>query len=229
MVAAMLEDCGQCDLRIAPVAALDAGRRAHLRVAPVGADHKASLQWSEALAGEAHAVRLRFNRADETGDHAQAGSFGRLLGEKPGQVGILDIPAEGLQPDLGGPELDRRLAEQAAAVIDEAHHFQRRCLFQQGVLHAELGQHPPGTVEQGDGASVTRRRDRAEQGDAAAFPAQRQRGRQADGAGAHDGDIDLIGSVRAHRPWLADARRLGHGPQSRKVRSALGTDAFPAR
>ena len=49
-------------------------------------------------------------------------------GEGFGQLRILDVPAEGVEPDLGGVEFDRRLAEQAAGIVDEPHHGERRGL-----------------------------------------------------------------------------------------------------
>ncbi len=153
MVAGMGDNRGQRALRIIPVASGDAGRLAHPRAAPIGPDDEARPQ-RKALARQQDAVLVGRDPGDEARLVADPGRGGEPGRQRRDQLGILDIPAEGGQPDLGGAELDRGLAEQAAGVVDEPHHGQRRGLVGQRVMQAELAEQPPGAVEQGDGAAV---------------------------------------------------------------------------
>ena len=184
MVAAMAEDRRQRDLRIAPVARRDPG----------GLPHRASCRPSapttrRALSGAkpspasmTPSPSARDRRRPAPASSAIAASACDPRRERRDQLGILDIPAEGLRarpptrgtrPAAGGTgcRCRRRAASPPAA---------RPCRRAPPCRPSSLEQ-TPGAVEQGDGAAVARGGGGAEQRDAAARPAPapaRPRGRR---------------------------------------------------
>jgi len=212
---------GQRALRIIPVAGGDAGRLSHPRAAPIGADDELGPQ-REALPRQPDAVGLGRDAGDQPRLMPDRAVLGELRRQGCDQLGVLDIPAEGRQPDFGGAELDRRLAEQAAGVVDEAHHGERRGPVGQRVDQAEFAEQPPGAVEQGDGAAVAMGRDRAEQGNAASAFGQRERGREPGCAGPDDGDVDLVHAWCRHAVLVTPAGRdLPRGGASQDRRDVM--------
>ena len=81
----------------------------------------------------------------------------RLRPREPRQFGhqgrVLDIQAEGRQPDLGRLEVHRRLAEQRIGIVDDAHDLERCADGVQPVADAEAPHEPQRAVEQRDGAA----------------------------------------------------------------------------
>ena len=118
-------------LRIGPRPGFDPGDLAQLGIAPVGRRRtRLALKPSPPSARVRTAARPRRHRSRSrmAGDEGQVRRMpARRLGEQfSTRVGVLDVPAEGIEADLAGPERGRRRAEQAARIVDDAHGLERR-------------------------------------------------------------------------------------------------------
>ncbi|MFK4683965.1 hypothetical protein ABIF39_005722 [Bradyrhizobium diazoefficiens] len=103
----------------------DAGSLPAQRMPAVGADHEAGCE--ELRGGRADRDIVGFNDdafglVVETDD---PGQLGRALFQRQHQRAVVDVVAEGVEPDLVTGEADLRRPEQPAGVVDEAHDFER--------------------------------------------------------------------------------------------------------
>src|SRR5581483_10105407 len=99
---------GQRGLRIARTVGVDACRRAAQRAAAVGADgeprrHGAAVPNVNGYGGLADVDRVRFGA-----NAAQFREPGRVLLKGGDEVAVLDVVAEGVEPDFLGGEADLR-------------------------------------------------------------------------------------------------------------------------
>jgi hypothetical protein len=191
------QDRGDGALRVGPVAHADAAGGPQRRARPVGSHHEPGL--------DGVPVRQRDARRRLAGHGA--GGVRLDQGEvvlRPGagaqalhQAGALDVPAEGVEADLGGAELRRRRPEQAAGVVDDLQRAERARVRRHRLPGAEGLQEPHRPVEQRHGAPVRHGGVAADQGRRDALPGDRQRGGEARGPGADHGDVeDRVGVLR---------------------------------
>ncbi len=74
--------------------------------------------------------------------------------ERFDQMAVLDVVAEGREPDLLGVEFHFRRPPQPAGIVDDAHDFQRRGMLDAELPHTQGGQCDYGTGEQGGGTII---------------------------------------------------------------------------
>lgn len=148
------QDRGDGALRVGPVAYADAAGGPQRRARPVGSHHEPGL--------DGVPVRQRDARRRLAGHGA--GGVRLDQGEvvlRPGagaqalhQAGALDVPAEGVEADLGGAELRRRRPEQAAGVVDDLQRAERARVRRHRLPGAERLQEAHRPVEERDGPPV---------------------------------------------------------------------------
>ena len=104
--------------------------------------------------------RIARDRERRSGNARQP-QFGGARFERGEQMPVLDVVAEGIEPDLGGVEKDFGRAEQPLRVVDDAKFLQRRGVRQARLPDAKRFQRGDRAGKQRSGAMVRlgRRRD----------------------------------------------------------------------
>ena len=126
------------------------------------------------------------------------------------QIGILDVPAEGIEADLGRPKRHRRRTEEAPGIVDDAHGLQRRRAGSKRVPEAQRFEETDRAVEKRHGPSVPARFQTADQRCAVAIARESERGAEPDRAGTDDRDVEItpcLGVTIRHAILFGQVRR----------------------
>jgi len=117
----------ECQCRLAEVAARDRDARGLTaqREAPVGADHETRGQRASARGVDGGRQVIRRHGLGLVVEAREIGKRGGAFLERRNQGAVLDIIAEGFQPDFLAGKLDLGGADQAAGIVDEPHGFER--------------------------------------------------------------------------------------------------------
>jgi hypothetical protein len=133
---------------------LDAGGCPAERAPPVGTDRKLGRDGAAVFERYGYAGVAGFDSAGFVLDPNERGKFPRSGIERGQQVPVLDIIAEGVEPDFGRGEADLRCANKAGGRVDDTHDPERRRMGLAGRPDAERLQRGHGTGQQRGGAVV---------------------------------------------------------------------------
>ena len=134
---AMGEKRGQRALPVGVKAGLEPGGAARFRIPAVGADGEPGRDRASVFQPRPGGVVGEVVGGDAVGDPLEAGNAAGLVGERFRHPVVLDIPAERIEPDFGGVELDRARRKERSRVVDKSQRAQRRGLGPQPRPKAE--------------------------------------------------------------------------------------------
>ena len=181
---------GEGGLRVAPPIGRDAGGAPAQGTVSVGADRQPGAERCAVPQLHRDAGRRDRDRARVVRDEGEGGKRARAGVERGDEEPVLDIVAEGIEPDLAGGKMHLRGAQQAGGIVDDAHDPQRRGGVAAVLPDAERVEGGDGARQQRGGAVVRRAgRPRHQRGfDARAR--QRDRRGEAHGPAADDHHLD---------------------------------------
>ena len=191
MIALVREDRRQRRLRIGPGTRADIGARTDAGIAAVRRDRESGPDGVAVRQGQASRVAAALEGDGCVRQERQARLTGGRGGEARHEPTVLDVPAEGVEADLAGRERDRRRAEQAAGVVDDAHDGERRGVGRESRPDAERLQEAHGPVEKRDGAAVVARLGTADESRGEALARESERRGETCRPGADDGDVEI--------------------------------------
>ena len=186
---AMGQKHGQRALPVGVNAGLEPGGAARFRIPPVGANDEPGRDRASVFQPRPGGARGEVVGGDAVRDPLEAGNAAGLVGEGFGHPVVLDIPAERIEPDFGGVELDRAGRKERSRVVDETQRAQRRGLGPQPRPKAERVEKSDRGVEKGDGAAAPGSLARAAHDDVEAGPGKSEGGREPGQPRAGDQDV----------------------------------------
>ena len=126
------------------------------------------------------------------------------------QIGILDVPSEGIEADLGRPKRHRRRTEEAPGIVDDAHGLQRGRAGSEQVPEAQRFEETDRAVEKRHGPSVPARFQTPDQRCAVSIARESECGAEPDRAGTDDRDVEItpcLGVTIRHAILFGQVRR----------------------
>jgi hypothetical protein len=123
-------------------------------------------------------------------DESEGGERARAGLERGDKEPVLDIVAEGIEPDLRGGKMHLRGAQQAGGIVDDTHDPQRRGGIAAVLPDAQHVEGGDGTRQQRSGAVVGRARGPRHERGLDACARQRDRRGEADRPAADDHHLD---------------------------------------
>ena len=213
----MLPVMGQDDrdrgLRVGPGPGFDPGDLAQLGIAPVAGDHEARFERRAVGKGQGRARPVGIEAGREGRHEGQVRAGPRRLGQGFDERDVLDVPAEGVEADLSGPERGRRRPEQAARIVDDAHRLERRRVLDQFRPGPERFQEAHRTVEERNRPTVAARIETADEHRVEPVAGEGERSAQAHGSGTDDGNVigPLAHGAFTIRLWTVRGLTVKHG------------------
>ena len=180
---------GERDLPVAALVDADAGGLTAERAPAIGADDQRRTERVATLERHHHFVSSGIDADDLVVDHAQYREALRFLLERRDQMAVLDIVAEGFEPDLAGVELHLGRAPQPAGIVDNAYDAERGGLRFAQRPDAEGIERGDRAGEQGGGTIIRQSRALSRQHGCDAGAGKRNRRRQPGRAAAHDDGV----------------------------------------
>ena len=198
MRAAVAKIEGECGLRIDPAIDLDAGGGTARRASPIGSDRQTCRQRRAAPESKRDLAVFDLDSADFIFYARKCGQLVHARFQCGDQNPILDVVAEGIEPDLACRETCFRRPQQPSGVVDDPQHPQRRGLRSAPLPDAQRVECLDRACEQRTGAVIGIGAGPGDERGLDSGAGKRDRRGQAGRPTAHNEHFERLGHQRPH-------------------------------